>query len=199
MQAYNRKILIESVEENNAQMEHKIANEVFIEMRANGVDFTKLKKCVSCGLCEQRCTQKLNIRERTKWLDSTAERHNYTSELFIKRKRDIILECKDAEKIAIWPASVYATRVLDCWSDKEFETRCEFFNASPAMFGKPYRGKTICSPSQITEMNITVVVLMHYRLQEEIYSYLKEILPGNVRIIRLHNSDDINWFEIELK
>lgn len=102
--------------------------------------------------------------------------------------------CAGSERVGIWPACDYATRTLDLWNNPEFEQKCLFFNASEAMKGKAYRGKTVHGPDELISLGVDTVVIMHYRLQESIYEDLKEKFADKLRVIKLHSEEDIDWF-----
>lgn len=75
MQSYNHKILVESSHE--YFHEQTVADEVFTRIRANGVVFPELRSCVDCHICEKRCTQKINISERMRWLLLESKKYGY--------------------------------------------------------------------------------------------------------------------------
>lgn len=191
MQAYNHRILVES--SGAKESENIIVNNVFIRVRANGTVFPDLKRCIGCGLCEKRCTQKINIRERIKWLETMSIAYGYNNIIMRKSFELIEEKCGDSKRIAIWPAADYASRALDYWNNPSFEGRCEYVNASPAMWGKEFRGKKIIRPDDIEKFNIDTIVIMHFRLQNEIYEDLVKRYK-NINIICLHKPGDIDWF-----
>ena len=211
MQAYNHRILVETeksiranltettekqlnIDANENQKSNGLANEIFTRIRANGVVFPDLNRCISCGVCETRCTQKIPIRCRMKWLESEAVAHGYSNYEMKNRLKEIEQTCGDCKLVGIWPAADYASRVLDYWDNAEFEKKCVYFNASMAMKGKVFRGRRILSAEEIEISGIEAMIVMHFRLQEEIRSYLKQKLPKNVKLICLHRGEDIDWF-----
>lgn len=197
MQAYNHKILVES--SGKSLSEKKIINDTFIRLRGNGVGLDDFNQCITCRMCEKRCTQKLNIVERLKFLSQSAENYGYTEQAIRNRLNEIELECREFEHIAIWPACGYAERVLDFWNNPDFEARCEYYNSSPAMWGKPFRGKAIRAAANAAALPCrggqTAVIIMNYRLQEKIYEQLNASAPETVKLIKLHRENDINWFD----
>lgn len=102
-------------------------------------------------------------------------------------------KCRESRKIAIWPAADYASRVLDYWNNKAFEDRCIFVNASPAMWGKTFRGQSIMNPEVIEKENIDTIVIMHHRLQQSIYADVSRTYK-KCKIVCLHEKSDIDWF-----
>lgn len=193
MQAYNHRILVRSGDENVSERQQ--ADEVFVRARANGVDFTSLYSCVSCRQCEKRCTQKINISERVHLMEEWAEQFNYTNEAILQRLSRIEKDCADFDKVAIWPSCIYATRLLDLWGNDDFESKCEYFNASSATWGSQYRGKTVHGPQDLNILGVGAIVVMNYRLQGEIAKYLESSVPDHMPIIPLHCEGDINWFD----
>ena len=191
MQAYNHKALVESSD--NDVSEQAVANDVFTRIRANGVIFPELNQCISCRICEKRCTQKINISERMQWLALTSKKYGYDTETMTARLNSVEEKCRDSRKIAIWPAADYASRVLDYWNNPEFERRCVFVNSSPAMWGKKFRDKTIEKPETIIKNGIDTIVIMHHRLQHSIYENVSKTYK-NCKIICLHENSDIDWF-----
>lgn len=191
MQAYNHKILVESSCTNTD--EKILANEIFIRTRANGVNFTTLKNCISCKKCESRCTQKIKISERMQELSKLAKKFHYTNEDIQKRLKEIDAELLSAKHIGIYPACDYAQRLFEIWNNPELQSRCEFFNSSPSMWDKTFLGKPIHSPEEILKLDIDAILITHYSFQDEIYDSLKD-LSSNIKIIKLHKAGDINWF-----
>lgn len=192
MQAYNHRILVQASGEKRS--EQKIVNDVFTRLRANGEVFPDMKSCIGCLRCEQRCTQKINICERIRWLENESKAHGYTHEAMRKRLTELEIKCRDSKKIAIWPAADYASKVFDYWSNAEFENRCVFVNASPATWGTMFRDRTIISPDSIEKENADIIVIMHYRLQKEIYEEARKKYPHH-KIVCLHEDTDIDWFQ----
>lgn len=192
LQAYNHRILVQASEEECSNQ--RIANEVFIKARANGVDFPNLNTCIECNICEQRCTQKIHICERIKWLETESKTYGYTHNAMRKRLHNLELKCANSSKIAIWPAADYASKVLDYWKNDDFENRCVFVNESSAMWGKTYRNSTILSPDALEKEDIDTIVIMHYRLQKDIYKIARKKYP-NKNVVCLHEDTDIDWFQ----
>lgn len=194
MQAYNHKIMVESTEQGIT--EKTLANDIFVRTRANGVDFTKLKQCIGCRVCEKRCTQKISISGRLGEMFELAEKYCYTEQAIKNRWSDIKKLCENSKKIAVWPAADYATRTLELLSDSEFDKKLEYINASPAMQGKNYRGKTIHLPEEIFELQADTILIMHYSFQDAIYEQASSLTKDhpNIRIIKLHDDNDIDWF-----
>ena len=191
MQAYNHKIFVES---GSMDMdEQSIADDVFIRVRAGGVVFPDLKQCIECHVCEKRCTQKINISERMQWLSVASRKYGYTNESMSARLAAVDEKCRESRKIAIWPAADYASRVLDYWNNQDFEGKCVFVNASPAMWGKKFRGKVIESPEVISRDGIDTIVIMHHRLQQTILDDVGRAY-ANCKIVCLHEKTDIDWF-----
>ena len=191
MQAYNHRILVcaSGIE----QDEQSLVNDIFTRVRANGAVFPDLKSCISCHACERRCTQKINISERMHWLEKESRAFGYDNETMRERLASVEEKCKKSKIIAIWPAADYASRTLDYWGNKEFEERCVFVNASPAMWGKEFRGKKILSPDKLLSSGVETIVIMHHRLQNTIYEELTKKY-SNFNIVCLHESSDVDWF-----
>ncbi len=189
MQAYNHKVLVES--DSQAIKPQKVANDVFIRLRAGGVGLIDLRSCIGCGMCMQRCSQKLDIIKRIHEMSDWAERYHYTQQALRSRFQELEYICRDFHKIAVWPSCDYADRVLDFLGNPEFEARCEYFNSSPALWGTRFRGKPVYSPAEIVDLGVEAVIIMNYRFQEEIYMALKHTVSSHVQLIKLHKKDDI--------
>ena len=58
-----------------------------------------------------------------------------------------------------------------------------------------YRGKKVFRPTDIEKMGFKAVLVMHYNLRKEIIAGLNE-LNSEIKIIDLHNDNDINWFDM---
>lgn len=193
MQAYNQKIFAESA--GDSLCEQRVANGVFISLRANGVGLTSFESCIACRKCEHRCTQKINIVERLKQMAKWAKLYGYTAQAIDSRLHKLEKQCCSYQKIAIWPSCYYADKVLDYWQNRAFEERCEYFNSNPKVWGKQFRNKTIHGPSDIESIGIEAIVIMNYRFQDSIWEDLRFKVPQNVEIIKLHQENDVNWFE----
>ena len=192
MQAYNHKLLVDAC--GKTEPESAIANNIFIRVRANGAVFPDLNQCIGCKRCEKKCTQKINISGRMKQLEALSRKYGYTNEQMHARLSELKAACSSSRKIGIWPAADYASRMLDYWDDTDFEQRCVFFNSSPAMKGKPFRGKVILGPEDVPNAGVDSIVIMHHRLQKEIRKDLEERYQGTVQIICLHKADEVDWF-----
>lgn len=193
MQGYNHKILLDSSE---TQMdEQRKINSIFIKLRANGVQYLDIAKCIDCRLCEERCTQKINISERIRYLEAISLKHGYEKMLMKQRLSEIEKMLEPFEKVAIFPSSMYATQVLDFWNNKKLEEKFCYFNSSKELQGQMYRGKKVFSPTDIEKMGFKAVLVMHYNLRKEIIAGLNE-LNSEIKIIDLHNDNDINWFDM---
>ena len=192
MQAYNHKILVDS---SDIPVDDQVlTNEMFIRMRANGVNFPKLKQCLNCHKCEKKCTQKIDISKRLKYIEKKAEEYGYTQTKMRERLREIEEICSEAKCIGIWPACDYATRVFDFWDNPNFESKCEFFNSSDAMQGKEYRGKKIRTLSEMNKLKVDTILITHYTLRNEIYDDLRSRVSEHIKIIKLNQDTDIDWF-----
>lgn len=191
MQAYNHKILVDASGEKKAPQ--ALANEIFIRVRANGTVFPDLKRCIGCRACEKRCTQKIEICKRMHWLEAESKEYGYDNDAMRSRLAAVGARCSESKKIAVWPAADYASRVLDYWNNKEFEERCVFVNASPAMWGKRFRNKMIISPEAVETEGVDTIVILHHRLQSDIYNEASARY-SNIKIVCLHEASDIDWF-----
>lgn len=192
MQAYNYKILVDS---DNSVTENFMANQIFTRMRANGVNFPSLKRCIGCRKCEARCTQKIKIAARMHELSNLAEKFRYTKSAMQNRLNEVAAELSGSKIIGIYPACDYAQRLFEIWDNFELKSRCEFFNTSPSLWGKFFLGKPIHSPTEIPKLNVDAILITHYAFQNEIYEYLNANYP-EVKLVKLHKDGDINWFNV---
>ena len=58
-----------------------------------------------------------------------------------------------------------------------------------------YRGKTVFGPNDLKNLDIEAVLVIHYNLRKDIIVGLTGI-AGDIKIIDLHNDNDIDWFDI---
>lgn len=193
MQAYNHKIFVESGDK--CVEERQTVNGVFICLRAAGTGVTDFSACIACGVCERRCTQKIDIIRRMGDLAHWSEQYHYTPQAMQDRLKELDATCKDYQKIGIWPSCVYLNRLLEYWGNSAFEERCEYFNASPALWGKEFRGKPIRRPEELFELEVEAILIVNYRLQDEIYEDLSVLTKQKIPLLKLHNGSDINWFD----
>lgn len=195
MQAYNHLILLDSVGSEASEVQR--ANEMFQRARAHGAELLHQKQCIGCGKCQKVCTNKLPIINRLGEMRDLAERHCYTLPSMKARLFRIVDQLRDCSKVAIWPSCDYATRVLDLIAeevDSAFDEKCEFFNSSNSIIGTRFRGKVVHGAEEIDALKIDAVVIMHYRFQEELFAQLSSELPQTVRILKLHDDNDVDWF-----
>lgn len=193
MQAYNHKIFAESGEPDFS--EQKAANSTFIRLRAEGAELVDFASCTACGECERRCTQGISIVERVAKMGNLAEKYGYTKQAISSRLSELDELCRSYRRIGIWPSCFYADKVLNYCQKSEFEERCVYFNSSPELWGKQFRGKAVHSLEEISDTGVEAIVIMNYRLQESIWEELREIVPSELKLIKLHRENDINWFE----
>lgn len=111
-----------------------------------------------------------------------------------ERLKEIEEICSKDNCIGIWPACDYATRLFDFWDNQDFENKCEFFNSSDAMYGKEYRGKKIRDFSELGKLKVDTILITHYTLRNEIYDDLRSKVSENIKIIKLNQDTDIDWF-----
>ncbi len=192
MQAYNHKILSETV--SNELKEQELVNDIFICLRANGIDYLSLKQCIACHKCGNKCTQKIDIVKRFNYLKDMSKKYGYTKELIATRLNEIEIECSNSKHIAIWPACDYASRLFDLWDNKEFEDKCEFFNSSPSMWGKRFRNKIVRAPSELEKLNIDTILITHFTLRNEIYNSLKNTVSNKIKLVKVATNHSIDWF-----
>lgn len=195
MQAYNHLILLDSGGSKVSEVQR--ANGMFQRARAQGAELLHQKQCVACGKCQKVCTNKLPIITRLGEMQNLAERHCYTLLAIRSRLSCIVDQLRDCSKVAVWPSCDYATRVLDLIAeevDSTFDEKCEYFNSSNSIVGNRFRGKVVHGLEEIDALKIEAVIIMHYRFQEEIYSQLSSELPQTIRILKLHDDSDVDWF-----
>ena len=192
MQAYNHKIMMES---SDKELDDKLlTNDIFVRIRANGIVFHDLPRCVSCHVCESRCTQKIDISNRLKYLEEKALCYGYTRKAMLHRLREIEKECEKSKHIGIWPSCDYATRLFDFWQNSDFENKCEYFNSSDSLVGTKFRNKTVHGIDELEKLSIDTILIVHYTLRNNIYDSLKTKISPKIKLIKLHDDNSIDWF-----
>lgn len=87
MQAYNHKILVDSSD--TPVNDQVLTNEMLIRMRANGVNFPELKHCLNCHKCEKKCTQKIDISKRLRYIEKKQRNMDTHKEKCVKGLRKL--------------------------------------------------------------------------------------------------------------
>ena len=184
-QAYNR-TNPELVKNIKLFYTHVSAKEWFPETAEN--------PCVSCGQCEEKCTQKLKIINA---IADTYERADKVGFSLVAHKDRIeeLLVNKNYSKVGIYPNGGFANLVVDLYEQFFGNPSFEWiqFNSDPKMWGEMSGGIRINSPDEIEKIHPDIIIIGTYKYDDEIYKGLQCYESKGIVIEKLHRSNDVPW------
>lgn len=188
MQGYNQHILFKGKDH------RELVDQAFFSMRKQGQDPIEMWKCVGCGACEKKCTQKIDIVNRIQKLQGMAEEFDFTSEK-MRNRLDAIFKKYKNKKIAIWPSCRYTSDMFEFYSRPDIEKKVEFFNSSQSFIGTEFRGKTVHGIEEVDELGIEVILITNLQFSDSIYEQLDKNLGNRIIVEKVQSRDkDIMWF-----
>jgi len=147
--------------------------------------------CVSCGLCESVCTQKLKICEA---ITEMYDRMNIAGYSMRHRKERIeyLLVGKGYRKVGIYPNDFQATALIDLYEmffgKADFEW--VFFNSSEKM----QRKDVIHDPSEIPNLHLDLMLIVSYKYNKEILEGVKPVCDSiGLKLEVLYGENSVPW------
>jgi len=150
--------------------------------------------CVKCGICERKCTQKLEIIDGVADFYERAKNCGYS--LFARTERiKSIFENVKYKKTGLFPNGGFANYVIEAYNSvyKNGDMKWVLFNNNTSLHGKTDNGITIHSPNDIVEIAPDIIIVCSYKYEEEIFQQLLKYEKLGIKIIKLHSEHDIPW------
>jgi len=187
------KLIFKSRETYN-RTESELVKNINLFYRCDYLPETTENSCVKCGICEKKCTQKLNIIAGISDFYERAQNCGYSLNARKKRIREIF-ENKNYKRIGLFPNGGFADLVIDLYRQVFGETNIEwlFFNNNNTMQGQIVNGIKVCSPQDISELKPDAIIVCSYRYENEIYANLKKYEDENIKVVKLHRENEVPW------
>ena len=187
------KLIFKSSETYN-RTESELVKNINLFYRCDYLPETTENSCVNCGICEKKCTQKLNIINGISDFYERAQNCGYSLNARKKRIREIF-ENKNYKRIGLFPNGGFADLVIDLYRLVFGETNIEwlFFNNNNTMQGQVVNGIKVCSPQDISELKPDAIIVCSYRYENEIYANLKKYEDENIKVVKLHRENEVPW------
>ncbi len=150
--------------------------------------------CIKCGMCNNKCTQHLDIRKAMNDLFECAKKVSFSMGEVRKRFENLMSE--GPKRVGVIPSGAYTSNVLDLYKKAFGEIPFEIvpFNNNPELWGSDFYGEKVQDPAMISELGIDMVLVTHFAYGQEIYSELKKYETDNLHIKCLHETGDVPWF-----
>ena len=150
--------------------------------------------CVKCGLCERKCTQKLNIIEGIADFYRRVDEGGY-SELARKERIKLIFADKNIKKAGLFPSGGFANLVMETHKTVFGDTGLEWilFNNNKNLHNTEENGLVIRPPSDIVTIKPDIIIVCSYKYDDEISKQLSEYEKNGIKIIKLHTENDVPW------
>ena len=163
-------------------------------MDFNIIPETLNNPCIKCGLCESRCTQKLDIINSLDDMFERIKKCNFSQESH-KNILDKLLNNQGYKKVGIYPSGGYFAWVKEKYrlffGEPEFEWI--LFNTDPAVWGTMQNKHSIYSPQRINELQPNVILICNYIYSDEIYNSIINYEKDGIRILKLHDTNSVPW------
>jgi predicted aldo/keto reductase-like oxidoreductase len=149
--------------------------------------------CRKCGLCEEKCTQKIPIIER---LEDIYQR--FDEALYSRKQRELCIKdifninCK---KIGFWPAGMYTSTVIKLLHEYIPELKADFFvfDKNENLWGTTNNNIIVQNPELIPQIKPDMIVILNYMYENEIYASIKHYEAQGIKIVKLHKELDVPW------
>jgi predicted aldo/keto reductase-like oxidoreductase len=188
MSAYNFTVLF------NAEYSERLrAQKVFSQLRNLHGIIPEIceNPCLDCGQCEKKCTQHLPIRECLDQMYRWVAQYNYHLSHMKLRISGLFTETE--MMIGVTPAGdwtdVFLMFVLKYFP--EYRDRMVLIDINPDSWGKNQQGVPIHAPADMPALDIGILLIVHYRMQDKIYEEYRDL---RISVEKLYRQDDIMWF-----
>jgi len=155
---------------------------------------TSENPCISCGKCEEKCTQNLNIIEA---IDDTFQRAGKVGFSLKSRKERLneLLIGKDFKRVGLYPNGGFANLIVELYNKFFGQPAFEWlqFNSDPKMWGGMSGGLSVYSPDEIRQFRPDIIIICSYKYGVEIYESLRHYEDNGIKIVKLHRETDIPW------
>ena len=169
---------------------------VFSHLKLNYdiIPFSSDNECIHCGLCEEKCTQKLPIMTRLSEIMELSNKFEYNVQCFFLRVSKIV-EDSETKQIGFYPAGEYSSSLYDLCRPlfNEKGVALHIYDKDPDKWYKQFFDLTIQPPDKIRD-TVDTVIITSYQYKNEIYDELKHYEDDGILIRKLHKDTDIRWF-----
>lgn len=150
--------------------------------------------CIGCKKCERNCTQHLKISQVVDDVYKRVQKSGY-SIAARKQRLSEILANKGYKKVGFYPNGGFVNEVLSLY--KEFFGNPDFevlqFNSNPNVWNTKSCDYPVYSPDKIEELHPDIIISCSYKFGDEIAKSLLKYEKLGIKIITLHNKNDIPW------
>lgn len=168
-------------------------------LRKLNIDFHKVPEntqnpCIKCKKCETICTQHLPITKRIDELFNWIKKSNASMEQYKQRLAELLYS-KEYKKVAFYTAGGYTAFVLECYKKFFGEPKFEIIilDSNESRWGDQIQGYTIYNPQEITSIMPECIIISNYIYDREIYESLKQYEEKGIKILKLHEANDVPW------
>ena len=150
--------------------------------------------CIDCGQCEEKCTQKLEIRKSISDTYNRAKTSGFSMQAHKERLNELLIG-KNYRRVGLYPNGGFANMIIEQYSHFFGEPDFEWlqFNSDPKMWGQYTGGLLIHSPREISELKPDLVIVCTYKYDKEIYESLGHHESEGIKITKLHRENDVPW------
>lgn len=190
----NRNRLIFKCGETYNRTEPDLVKNINLFYRCEYIPETAENLCIKCGICEKKCTQKLNIIDSVSDFYERAKSCGYSLNARKKRIREIF-ENRNYGKIGLYPNGGFSDLVIDMYYKIFGKTDIKwfFFNSNDNMRGQIINNITVNMPQDIPEITPDIIIVCSYKYEGDIYKSLKKYENAATKIIKLHKENDVPW------
>lgn len=172
MQSYNLKILSGKIDKVLTDMEEKWFYPVSEKI-----------ECISCGLCEKRCTQHLPIRERIQKINAAIEEQNIQKQKFFTG----LIGNTPIHRVGLYGIGGVAYKFI-----KDYETYVGEWSEFPQLFDKnetkwgdrPFKFESLVKSPEEMIGNIDRIVICNFNHADEVYEELKYLEEKGITIVK---------------
>jgi ferredoxin len=150
--------------------------------------------CIKCGLCDKRCTQKINVSDDIADSYKRMGVGGYSISSHRNRLYSLIHK-KSYSKVAFYPAGATTIYIIEEY--KRFFCQPSFeidlYDTNPDMWGTEQGGYRIYSPKDIRSNMPDCIIISNFKWQNEIFEQLKECEISEIPIIKFFSESDVPW------
>lgn len=150
--------------------------------------------CINCLQCEKKCTQKLPITERLSEIYKLMKNCCFSKEDQKMRLYELI-KSKNYAKVGFYPSGRYTKMIIDLYRDffGDIEFTPFIFDSDSKAWGTKNNGIDVFPPSDIEIIRPDCIIISNYIHSEEIYSVIKNYERMGIKIVKLHEENDVPW------
>ena len=151
-------------------------------------------RCLDCGACEKKCTQRLPIRNYLKEIFSRVDEAAFSVEA--RRNRlDGLLNGKGYRRVGLYPGGLYTAKILELYTGffgpPPFQVF--LFDSNPNSWGTVVAGHTVHPPEEIGRLGLDAVMVANFNYLDEIYRSISAYEGQGIEILKLHEPHDVPW------